>query len=104
MIDLNDWRTAARRSAFVEELGVALRSYGFVRVRGHGISSELIESAYSVAKRFFYQPRAAKMALVVPGQAGQRGYTPFRAESAKYTEVPDLKEFFHGILIVVNLL
>ena len=32
---------------------------------------------------------------MVPGQAGQRGYTPFRAESAKYTDVPDLKEFFH---------
>lgn len=95
VVDLEHWRSGAQQSDFVRELGEALRSYGFVRVRGHGVSPELIERAYTVAKSFFYQPRDAKMALVVPGQSGQRGYTPFRAESAKYTDVPDLKEFFH---------
>ena len=95
VVDLDCWRDAAQRPGFVRELGESLRSYGFVRVRGHGIPTELIDRAYKVAKSFFYQPREQKMALVVPGQAGQRGYTPFRAESAKYTDVPDLKEFFH---------
>ena len=95
VIDLSAWHSVDQRPHFVRHLGEALRAYGFVRVRGHGIPADLIEESYSVAKSFFYQPRDLKMGLVVPGQSGQRGYTPFRAESAKYTDVPDLKEFFH---------
>ncbi|MEC7241893.1 MAG: 2-oxoglutarate and iron-dependent oxygenase domain-containing protein [Myxococcota bacterium] len=95
VVDLEAWRSDPRNSGFVSGLGEALRSYGFVRVRGHGVSPDLIARSYAAAKAFFYQPREKKIALVVPGQAGQRGYTPFRAESAKYTDVPDLKEFFH---------
>ncbi len=83
------------RAAFVAELGAAYREWGFCGIRGHGIASSLIDGAYDVFQRFFALPTETKMKYHVAGSGGARGYTPFGIETAKDSQYPDLKEFWH---------
>ncbi|MBK8491591.1 MAG: isopenicillin N synthase family oxygenase [Saprospirales bacterium] len=82
------------RMAFVEALGNTFHEIGFVGVKNHGISDELIEGFYREAKAFFNQPASLKRQYEIEGLAGQRGYTSFGKEHAKQSQVADLKEFF----------
>ena len=54
-----------------------------------------IDGAYQVFKEFFALPEPTKRKYHVPGSGGARGYTPFGIETAKDSQYPDLKEFFH---------
>jgi isopenicillin N synthase-like dioxygenase len=92
-VDIGRYETD--RDAFVTELGDAYREYGFCSISGHGISSELIDGAYDAIQRFFALPAETKMKYHMPGTGGARGYTPFGVETAKDSEYPDLKEFWH---------
>ena len=83
------------RDAFVAELGAAYREWGFCGVSHHGISPQAIDGAYQVFKQFFALPEVTKRKYHVPGTGGARGYTPFGIETAKDSQYPDLKEFFH---------
>lgn len=83
------------RDAFVAELGAAYREWGFCGVSHHGIPAQAIDGAYQVFKQFFALPEATKRTYHVPGTGGARGYTPFGIETAKDSQYPDLKEFFH---------
>ena len=83
------------REAFVAELGAAYREWGFCGVSHHGISAATIDAAYQVFKNFFALPEQIKRKYHVPGSGGARGYTPFGIETAKDSQYPDLKEFFH---------
>ena len=83
------------RDAFVAELGAAYREWGFCGVSHHGISPQAIDGAYQVFKTFFALPESVKRKYHVPGAGGARGYTPFGIETAKDSQYPDLKEFFH---------
>lgn len=85
----------AERASFVADLGEALRRFGFVGIREHGLDEALVARAYDVLKRFFALPRETKLRYRVPGAAGARGYTAFGVETAKDHEVADLKEFWH---------
>jgi isopenicillin N synthase-like dioxygenase len=82
------------KKEFVEALGNAFHSIGFVGVVNHGISKELVDAYYSSSKDFFSLPRSTKKKYEVAGLAGQRGYTSFGKEHAKQSDVADLKEFF----------
>lgn len=88
-------RYATDRDAFVAELGAAYREFGFCCISGHGIARELIDGAYEAFRQFFALPAEAKMKYHVPGAGGARGYTPFKVETAKDSQYPDLKEFWH---------
>lgn len=88
-------RFDTERDAFVSELGAAYRQFGFCCISHHGVSHALIESAYDAFKRFFALPADIKMKYHQPGTGGARGYTPFKVETAKDSEHPDLKEFWH---------
>ena len=81
--------------AFVAELGAAYREWGFCGVSHHGIPAQAIKDAYEVFKAFFALPETDKRKYHVPGTGGARGYTPFGIETAKDSQYPDLKEFFH---------
>lgn len=96
VVDLSQFieGNAEARSAFVQQLGEAFHSIGFVGVKNHGISSELIDAFYNASKAFFALPTSVKKQYEVAGLAGQRGYTSFGKEHAKQSEVADLKEFF----------
>ena len=83
------------RDAFVAELGAAYREWGFCGVSHHGIPDSAINGAYEAFKAFFALPDAVKLKYHVPGTGGARGYTPFGIETAKDSQYPDLKEFFH---------
>ena len=83
------------RAAFVTELGAAYREFGFCCIGGHGIPQALIDGAYEAFRRFFALPAEIRMRYHVPGSGGARGYTPFKVETAKDSQYPDLKEFWH---------
>ena len=95
VVDLRDWGEELTSARFAREFGEALRDFGFVRVRGHLLAEDHVEEAYTQSQQFFELPTETKVRYVVANAAGQRGYTPFRAESAKDRSIPDLKEFWH---------
>ncbi|MEZ5462509.1 isopenicillin N synthase family dioxygenase [Dokdonella sp.] len=83
------------QAAFVDELGAAYREFGFCCISGHGIPKSDIDAAYEVFQAFFALPEAVKLKYHQPGTGGARGYTPFGIETAKDSQYPDLKEFWH---------
>lgn len=85
---------AASKAAFVEQLGKAYEEVGFVAVKNHGISDDLIAKLYKYVQLFFTLPPETKRSYEIPELAGQRGYTSFGKEHAKGYDAPDLKEFF----------
>ena len=82
-------------AGFAADLGGSFERFGFAVVADHGIDEEQIATALERTKAFFALPEAAKRAYVVPGGAGQRGFTPFGVETAKGEARADLKEFWH---------
>ncbi len=88
-------RYATDRDNFVRELGQAYEQFGFCGISGHGLSTGLLDGVYDVFQRFFALPTDVKMQYHVPGGGGARGYTPFKVETAKDSQHPDLKEFWH---------
>ncbi len=104
-VDLEDFTAgdARRKKAFVEELGKAFEDVGFVAVKNHGISGELIQELYKDVQQFFSLPSEKKKNFEKPELAGQRGYTSFGKEHAKGSDAPDLKEFFqYGQIVPPN--
>ena len=80
---------------FSADLGASFERFGFAVITDCDIPADLIERAVAGAKAFFALPEAAKRAYIVPGGAGQRGYTAFGVETAKGAVHHDLKEFWH---------
>jgi isopenicillin N synthase-like dioxygenase len=80
----------AARAAFSDAFMDGLQSYGFIILKDHGISTDLLARAYGLAQQVFGLPEAAKKQYA----AGLRGYTPFGVEHAKDSGHPDLKEFW----------
>src|SRR6478735_7864440 len=96
VVDLADFlsNNEEKRQAFVDALGKAYETVGFVSVKNHGIPDTLITELYDEVQRFFSLPLQKKRDYEIAGLAGQRGYTSFGKEHAKGSEAPDLKEFF----------
>ncbi len=95
-VDLADFLSGdeQRKNEFVQKLGKAYETVGFVGVKNHGLSDGLIDALYNNVQEFFSLPLTQKKAYEIPELAGQRGYTSFGKEHAKGSEAPDLKEFF----------
>jgi len=95
-VDLSEFLSVdpARKDQFVQDLGKAYEEIGFVAVKNHGISDDLIADLYKYVQQFFSLPLEQKKQYEIKGLAGQRGYTSFGKEHAKGSEAPDLKEFF----------
>ena len=96
VVDLAEFTkgSAQQKKDFVQQLGKAFEETGFVAVKNHSISDDLIAELYQHVQQFFAMPVAAKKSYEIPGLAGQRGYTSFGQEHAKGFDAPDLKEFF----------
>lgn len=102
VVDLAEFLSGdpARKQKFVNELGKAYEEVGFVAVKNHGISDDLIADMYKYVQAFFAQPLEVKKRYEIPELAGQRGYTSFGREHAKGSTAPDLKEFYqHGQMV-----
>lgn len=80
---------------FAQAIGRSFERFGFAVIADHGIPAGLIARAEATARAFFALPEAVKRAYFVEGGMGQRGYTPFRVETAKGETIADLKEFWH---------
>lgn len=80
---------------FADAIGNSFRAFGFAIVTGHGMDPDLVSRGWALSKAFFALPEPAKRAYLVPGGAGQRGYTAFGTEVAKGASENDLKEFWH---------
>jgi len=96
VVDLSNFTegTAEEKNAFVKKLGKAFHEIGFVGVKNHRVSQQLIDDFYAASKAFFALPTDTKRSYEKPELAGQRGYTSFGTEHAKQSKVADLKEFF----------
>ena len=84
-----------RKQKFVNEIGKAYEEIGFVALKGHFLSDELVGNLYTEVRDFFNLPVETKSKYEVPGIGGQRGYVSFGKESAKGRKTGDLKEFWH---------
>ena len=95
-VDLSDFLSGnpEDKNRFVQELGKAYEEIGFVAVKNHGVSDQLIKDLYQKVQQFFSLPLQQKKQYEIKDMAGQRGYTSFGKEHAKGSEAPDLKEFF----------
>ena len=80
---------------FADAIGSSFRASGFAMVTDHGMDPDLVARGWALSKAFFALPEEAKRAYLVPGGAGQRGYTAFGTEVAKGASENDLKEFWH---------
>lgn len=96
-LDLADFTSgdAARKAQFVADLGEAYNNIGFVAIKNHGLSDELVEKLYAAVKEFFALSEDVKRKYEVPELAGQRGYISKGRETAKGFKAADLKEFYH---------
>jgi len=96
-VDLADYlsNNPQKKTAFIEQLGKAYEEIGFVALKNHGISEQLIGELYSSVRHFFALPEITKLKYEIPGMGGQRGYTSFGKEHAKNRTAGDLKEFWH---------
>ncbi|MGD1946255.1 MAG: isopenicillin N synthase family dioxygenase [Croceivirga sp.] len=96
-VDLRDFLSdnAERKQKFVTDIGDAFEQIGFVALRGHFLSDELVTQLYEEIKKFFALPQEVKNTYEIEGLGGQRGYTSFGKEHAKGRKEGDLKEFWH---------
>ncbi|MDC1238059.1 isopenicillin N synthase family oxygenase [Polaribacter sp.] len=84
-----------KKQKFINEIGHAYETIGFVALKGHFLEDTLVNNLYSEIKNFFELPVVTKEKYEIPGIGGQRGYVSFGKESAKGKKEGDLKEFWH---------
>lgn len=96
-VDLSDFlsKDPKRKQKFVSQIGVAYEEIGFVSLKNHFLSDELVDGLYEEIKAFFALPLETKEAYEIEGLGGQRGYVSFGKEHAKGKKEGDLKEFWH---------
>ena len=96
-LDLADFTTGdpQKKKKFVEDLGSAYNTIGFVAIRNHFLTNELSARLYDTIKKFFALPEEIKRKYEIPALAGQRGYIGKGKEHAKGRNTGDLKEFYH---------
>jgi isopenicillin N synthase-like dioxygenase len=80
---------------FIEQLFHGIKDYGFIILKDHDVSKELLEQAYTILAKFYNLNEKQKLNYVSEMGGGQRGYTAFGKEHAKGSPVKDLKEFWH---------
>lgn len=78
---------AAMRKAAVET--------GFFYIRGHNVTSELMDATFVATKYFFSLPEAVKASIAVTPQTSHRGYLPLAQTKQPGVKRADLKESFN---------
>ena len=96
-VDLSDFlsNNPERKQKFVDEIGHAYETIGFVALKNHFLSDDLVQNLYHEVKNFFGLDEDTKKKYEIEGIGGQRGYTSFGKEHAKGSNKGDLKEFWH---------
>ncbi|WP_109832956.1 isopenicillin N synthase family dioxygenase [Reichenbachiella versicolor] len=96
-LDLADFNAGSEttKSKFVKDLGNTYQNIGFVAIKNHGLSDELVRQLYETIEEFFKLPESIKTKYEKPELFGQRGYIGKGKEHAKGRTTGDLKEFYH---------
>ncbi|MBP2832025.1 isopenicillin N synthase family oxygenase [Aquimarina sp. U1-2] len=96
-VDLSEFLSddPSKKQKFVNEIGKAYEEIGFVALKNHFLSDQLVHDLYKEIKAFFDLPLHVKEKYEIEGLGGQRGYTSFGKEHAKGKKEGDLKEFWH---------
>ncbi len=96
-VDLSDFLSddPDKKQKFVREIGNAYEEIGFVALKNHFLSDDLVKELYKEVKAFFDLPLEVKEKYEIEGLGGQRGYISFGKEHAKGKKEGDLKEFWH---------
>ncbi len=101
VIDLEPFRlgTKSDKNLVAEAVDQACRDIGFLVIKGHGISPELIAQTRKVSREFFDLPLAEKKKVARPSMDVTRGYTGVDEESLARSRDPnatgsDLNESF----------
>ncbi|MBT8256792.1 MAG: isopenicillin N synthase family oxygenase [Bacteroidia bacterium] len=96
-VDLSDFLSDnhEKKQKFVDEIGKAYEEIGFVSLKNHFLSDELVADLYKEVKAFFALDLETKRKYEIEGLGGQRGYVSFGKEHAKGKKEGDLKEFWH---------
>ena len=84
----------ADRTEFCQALYDGFKHFGFIILKDHPVSTELLDKAYDRSQAFFELNEPTKKSYV-QNNGHQRGYSPFGKEHAKNSKYPDLKEFWH---------
>jgi isopenicillin N synthase-like dioxygenase len=84
-----------QKQKFVDELGAAYHSIGFVAIKNHFLTDDMQQKLYAAIKKFFALPDEVKQKYERQDLAGQRGYIGKGKEHAKGRNTGDLKEFYH---------
>jgi len=85
----------ADKIKFIEQLFYGIKDYGFIILKDHNVSKELLAQAYQALEKLYKLSEAQKISYISELGGGQRGYTAFGKEHAKGSSVMDLKEFWH---------
>ena len=97
-VDLADFLSddPKKKQKFVDEIGTAYEEIGFVSLKNHFLSDDLVKNLYKEIKAFFALPVEDKEKYEIEGLGGQRGYVSFGKEHAKGKKKGIKKNF--GIL------
>ena len=68
---------------FIEQLFHGIKDYGFIILKDHDVSKELLEQSYQILETFYKLSEKQKLNYVSQVGGGQRGYTAFGKEHAK---------------------
>lgn len=82
------------RKQFVGALGGAFKETGFILLKNHGISPELLTETREGYKKFYNLPLKKRMDYVYPDDHYQKGYTPVSIEKGEFANVADYKHFY----------
>lgn len=96
-LDLSDYVNGDKhlKTKFVNDLGAAYETIGFVAIKNHGYSDDRQSDLYSSIRAFYELPDDVKLKYDGTETGGQRGYTGKGKEHAAGRNVGDLKEFYH---------
>jgi len=65
-----------KKQQFVTDLGNAFEEIGFITLKGHFLSTELMDKLYKEVQAFFELPKATKQQYEIANLHGQRGRLP----------------------------
>lgn len=96
-LDLSEFLSddSSKKKSFVNDLGNAFQEIGFISLKNHFLSTDLMDALYKEVKSFFDLPVSVKEKYEKPEINGQRGYISFGKEQAVGHKKADLKEFWH---------
>lgn len=99
-VDLNAFLTGTQteQRSIAADVDEICQSIGFLIVRNHGVSAEVIDNAWSTLGEFFDLPLAEKLKSKSPDPHCPRGYFPMASEALSKSlgvdTPPDIKERF----------